>query len=35
MRISEIFFSVPVFPTDVWDIEDPSSFQLCEHGWGM
>ena len=34
-RIDEILFAVPIFPVDVWDIEQPEQFRVCEHGWGM
>ena len=33
--MSEILFSVPVFPADVWEIEDPDCLLISEHGWGM
>ena len=35
MPVSEILYRVPVFPADIWDIEDPAQFVLAEHGWGL
>ena len=35
LPIEEILSRAPVFPADIWDIDDPEAFLLCEVGWGM
>ena len=35
MRVSEILFSVPIFPADLADVDDPACFLLNEYGWGF
>ena len=35
MPISEILFSVPIFPANVWELDDPGAFLLNEYGWGF
>jgi hypothetical protein len=34
-RIDEIRYRTPLFPSDLWDIDHPERFLLCEDGWGM